>query len=769
MANKDKELYLQAQRRLVASLVYDGSDATRVFELVNPSDVAEPALELVISSIMDLARKDEVISPVSIANELKERGQLKQAGGISELNTLRLEGQQYKLEAPTEIYAGIVKESSMKNKMSELLTDYKDSFKDDSGMSAVEAVSSLQSELNNALYTLSDDATMTDVTTYMKDYFAVLDERLQISIENEDRADGLQGIPSLVPSLNKYTSGWQPQQLITIGARTGVGKALALTTPIPTPDGWTTMGDLKIGDEVIGRDGKATKVVNATEIQLNRKTFEIVFDNGEKIVADADHRWITRTLLERKANIPEKVRTTAEIVESLKEGSGSHTIKVTEPVEFEKSELPIEPYTLGYWLGNGGIIGDERREAEIAKYLGDFDVPISYMRASISQRQELLAGFLDAAGGIDDDGFIYFESDSYAIVEAFSEILASLGNIVYREVDGIHTTLKFKAVSYPFKNGSKWGKVFTPRAEDESYHIIVEIREVESVPVRCIQVDNSDHMYLAGHTMIPTHNTVFAIMSVVAAARAGKSVLFFSLEMSHPEIIDRIVACMSGVSMSKLKQGRLTPDEMELVHKAQEEFKEMKITIDTDPKATVDAIRSKAFKAAQSPKGLDIIILDYLQLVTPVGRHTSRQEAVSDISRNMKLTAKSLNIPIMVLVQLNRAKGDEEDDKLPTLDNIRESGAIAMDSDVVILLHRDVAHDDTTPQTIVILEKNRNGESQKLIRCHSNLECSLFREIKREKEASERLTEEDMEDLEDDIDLSDFEGLDDDIEFGDDF
>lgn len=485
MADKERELYLQAQRRLVASLVYDGASATRVFELVSPEDVDEPSLELIISSVMELARRDSEISVISIGKELEKDGLLSQIGGISELNTLRTEGERYRLEAPAELYAGIVRESSAKSKLKNLLDDSKDVFQDDSGISAVDAISNLQSELSNTLYGLSDDSTVVNVSNYMDSYFDVLEERLRISKENEDKADGLQGIPSLVPTLNKYTSGWQSQQLITIGARTGVGK------------------------------------------------------------------------------------------------------------------------------------------------------------------------------------------------------------------------------------------------------------------------------------------TVFAIMSAVAAARAGKSVLFFSLEMPHSEIIDRIVACMSGVSITKLKQGKVTDEEKGYIQKAQEEFKELKITVDTDPKATVDSIRAKAFKAAQSPTGLDIIILDYLQLITPSGKYSNRQEAVSDMSRNMKLTAKALDIPIMVLVQLNRAKGDEEDDKLPTLDNIRESGAIAMDSDIVILLHRDVTQDDTTPPTLVILEKNRNGESNKIIRCHSNLECSLFREIKREKETSERLTEEEMEDLEDDIDLSDFEDLDDDIDLDD--
>lgn len=759
MARDQKELYTQAQRRLVASLVYDGSSATRVFEIVSPEDLEEPSLELIISAIVDLARQDIEISAITIGKTLEQNGQLKQAGGISELNALRVEGERYRLEAPTELYAKIVKESSTKSKLDELLKESKDTFKDDSGMSAVEAISNLQSELSNALYSLADDATATDVSSYMENYFEVLEERLKVSRENEDKADGLQGIPSLVPSLNKYTSGWQPQQLITIGARTGVGKALALDTPIPTPSGWTTMGELQVGDYVLGRDGKKTKVVNATEIQIDRTCYEVVFNNGEKIIADADHRWMTETLADIENGRGEQVRTTQEIFESMYTASGKtefHSIPAAAPIEFPNRTLYTDPYKMGVMLGED--VNTNRK------------IPYNYLRSSIQQRKSLLSGLLDSNATI-IEGIVEFVTGNKELSENVAELVSSLGNIAFQKVsENLDEATRYHITFRPLENYfTVAGKVegFIEQDFENERYYIKSITLVESVPVRCIQVDNNDHMYLAGKSMVPTHNTVFAIMSVVAAARAGKSVLFFSLEMSHPEIIDRIVACMSGVSMSKLKQGRLSPEELELVARAQQEFKEMKVTIDTDPKATVDAIRSKAFKAAQSPRGLDIIILDYLQLITPTGRHSSRQEAVAEISRNMKLTAKTLNVPVMVLVQLNRAKGDEEEDKLPTLDNIRESAAIAMDSDIVILLHRDVAHDDTTPHTIVILEKNRNGESQKLIRCHSNLECSLFREINREKEASERLTDEDMEELEDSLDLSEFPDLDDDIDLTD--
>src|SRR5690606_35400105 len=151
------------------------------------------------------------------------------------------------------------------------------------------------------------------------------------------------------------------------------------------------------------------------------------------------------------------------------------------------------------------------------------------------------------------------------------------------------------------------------------------------------------------------------------------------------------------------------------------DISEMRLTIDTDPKVTIDSIRARALRKAQSPEGLDFIIIDYLQLITPTGRYSSRQEAVADLSRSTKLLAKQLQVPIMVLVQVNRENKDDENN-VPRMSNIRESGAIAQDSDIVVLIHREESMDDSIPHTLILLEKNRNGEANKTIRCHSNLE-----------------------------------------------
>ena len=273
--------------------------------------------------------------------------------------------------------------------------------------------------------------------------------------------------------------------------------------------------------------------------------------------------------------------------------------------------------------------------------------------------------------------------------------------------------------------------------------------------------------------------SVFAVMQAIAAAEAGYSVMFFSLEMSHEEIVNRIVANMSGVPLNKLKSGLLSEEDRKKVFETTKRLRELKIHIDTDDKISIDTIRSKAQKQATSPDGLDMIIVDYLQLVSSPRRYTNRQEEVASISKDMKRMARALGIPVMSLAQLNRKQGGDDDgeDVMPTLDNIRESHAIAQDSDVIILLHRDTKTDNTVGITKIILAKQRDGVSNKIINCHSNLANSMFREIKKEKDVSHSdFSDDDLESESDyvggddgfDDDLDDYDEFDsDDDDFGD--
>lgn len=219
--------------------------------------------------------------------------------------------------------------------------------------------------------------------------------------------------------------------------------------------------------------------------------------------------------------------------------------------------------------------------------------------------------------------------------------------------------------------------------------------------------------------------SVFAVNNAISAMQADESVLFFSLEMSEEEILARFIAAMAMLNVGDVEQGKLTPEEQIKHDETLDIIRNSKLTLETEGQWTIEEIKAKAMEVAQSENGLDFIILDYLQLMS-VARpgNKSRQEIVAEISRSVKNLAKELDIPIMVLVQLNSRV--EDPSIIPTLAEIRESGAIAQDSNVIVLIHRDKDSEAIDPKATFILEKNRQGKDKVFTQVRSMLECSLF-------------------------------------------
>lgn len=242
----------------------------------------------------------------------------------------------------------------------------------------------------------------------------------------------------------------------------------------------------------------------------------------------------------------------------------------------------------------------------------------------------------------------------------------------------------------------------------------------------------------------------FLVDAALNAAHAGASVLFFSLEMLLPELMNRFISASTSISLWKLQHGSLDDSEVETVKQAKEDFLKLKIEIDTTPEINLDHIRSKAQKQASSPDGLDLIILDYIQLIkTSSGGGENRERQIADVSRGMKLLSMKLKIPVLQAVMLNRLqKGDE--DPMPRIDDIRESNSIAQDSSVIILIHRDKTKgaNSMDPATFII-GKNRNGADNIRFECNTLLKYATFKEkVTETKIGDEDLDDDDTDGLE---------------------
>lgn len=195
-----------------------------------------------------------------------------------------------------------------------------------------------------------------------------------------------------------------------------------------------------------------------------------------------------------------------------------------------------------------------------------------------------------------------------------------------------------------------------------------------------------------------------------AAIRAGKSAAVFSLEMPSEQLAMRMLCTEALVDMQKVRRGQLSDEDWLRLSEAMIKIGPSSLYIDTSPGITVSEMRSKC-RRLQLEHGLDVILIDYLSLMTASGRFGSRQEEVASISRSLKALALELKVPIIALQQLSRAPTGRASHR-PMLSDIRESGAIEQDADVVMFLHREDYYDPNTPEKNIaelIIAKQRNG------------------------------------------------------------
>ena len=202
-----------------------------------------------------------------------------------------------------------------------------------------------------------------------------------------------------------------------------------------------------------------------------------------------------------------------------------------------------------------------------------------------------------------------------------------------------------------------------------------------------------------------------------AAKKSGKTIAFFSLEMSREQLGMRLMSNESFVDNQKLVTGRLSEDEWAKIGLASSALSQTDIRVDDNPTITVAEINAKCRRL----DNLALVVVDYLQLMTSSGERNSsnenRQQIVSDISRALKIMAKELNVPVICLSQLSRAN-ESRQDKRPMLSDLRESGAIEQDADIVMFLYRDdYYHEDSPDKNVAecIVAKNRHGETGKII------------------------------------------------------
>jgi replicative DNA helicase len=717
---------LAAEQCVLGGMMLSKDAISDVLDVIKSRDYYRPAHQVVHEVIMDLYGRGEPADAVTVAAELTRRGDIGRVGGAPYLHTLIAS---VPTAANAGYYARIVRERAILRRLVEVGTRIVQLGYAGDG-DADELVDRAEAEI----YGVTDRRISEDYLPLAEIMPGALDEIEAIG----SRGGSLSGVPTGFADLDALTNGLHPGQMVVIAARPAMGKALALDTPLPTPDGWTTMGEIQAGDQLLGANGQPVRVTAATEVMTGRPCYEVIFDDQTRIVADAEHQWVTvmsaaadRHVTRAPASVLAvggraispglaTVSTTREIANALKDGV-DHAVPAPEALDLPPAELPVPPYLLGQCLG---LQASSRARVTGAELLGRDRISAEYLRASRLQRMALLAGLLDAAGTITAGGAVEFTCASEGLADGVRELVVSLGYCCgewHRRVSGrpeaasIAYTLTFTTIDDVFRLTSKrfLHRRRRPFATSSRavQRVIVAVREVPSVPVRCVQVDAPDSLYLAGKSMIPTHNSALALdIARAASVKAGLTSVLFSLEMSRNEITMRLLSAEARVPLHAMRTGQLGEDDWTRLARRMSEVVDAPLFIDDSPNMSMMEIRSKCRRLKQR-NDLRLVIVDYLQLMSSPRRVENRQQEVSELSRSLKLLAKELNVPVVALAQLNRGP-ELRTDKRPLLADLRESGSIEQDSDVVILLHREDAYERESPragEADLIVAKHRNG------------------------------------------------------------
>ena len=381
--------------------------------------------------------------------------------------------------------------------------------------------------------------------------------------------------------------GWS-EALVLAGR--GFGKECSIDTPIITPSGMTTLGQIQVGDKVIDENGKECNVLAVYEKDPDvKKYYNLKFSDGTEIKCCSDHQWVTWEHRDREAygssneynggerpvklphdwpnwkrasdlDIGPSVKTTQQIIDTFTHGKkkdANHSVPVCRPIEFSEKELPIDPYLLGYWLGDGGsgcgvITCDPIDQDSIINhcdYLGytlgnnscfkkisilglakrlkknNCDkkeyIPNDYRVSSREQRLALLQGLMDSNGFCHkENGYVEFSQSIEWISELCFYLAVSLGqkptiNKHKSQLNGEYKQDRYRVTWCPIQNTNPFrlkrkADLVHPAGKQNLrnlHRMIVSYEEIEKIPMRCLAVDSPNSLFLIGNSMIPTHNT----------------------------------------------------------------------------------------------------------------------------------------------------------------------------------------------------------------------------------------------------------------------
>ena len=779
---------LAAEAAVIGSMIVDPRCIGDVIELVDRNAFYHSEHQMLFDAIISLYEKNrgEGIDGVLVRDELGRRNQMEAIGGADYLRRVM---ETVPSSANVQYYGEIVREKMLLRETIAAATEILNDAYDESG-DASEKID----EAERRIFSVTDRR-ITSSAVALKD----LVTRAYELIEKREGTH-VTGLPTGYYELDDKTCGLQNGELIIIAGRPSMGKAQPLDAKVLTPDGWRRMGELRVGDELASIDG-APSFVAGVYPQGRRQVYRITFADGRSTECCAEHLW---RVSYRDWEEP-RVLSTERLIEMLSRKRYVKRLWIdTFSGQFgNDADLPLDPWLLGFLLGDGTLGGssvrfstsDEEMLAQVQGTAGDelaitsagrYDyrltqaggahatgvagvkpnpvkaalqslelwdvtacekyIPPAYMRASRDARVRLLSGLLDADGWVEKWGSLRFGTASERMARNVVELMRSLGgtcsytpkrtSYTYRGAKHSGLTsfvcnLQHREASEFVRLSHKKARLGTGRQRQRRLNIL-SIEPTRVAPTQCIAVTHPSRLYITDEYVV-THNTAFALNIAEHAGIIEKVPLaIFSLEMGRQQLAERFLCSYSGVDAQLVRKGMLSTEHYQKLVEACGVISEAPIYIDDTAALTPLEIRAKARRLSSS-YGIRCIFIDYLQLMHVGGKVESRQQEISTISRYLKSLARELNVPVVVLSQLNRSPEGREGHR-PRMSDLRESGSIEQDADVVMLLHReDYYHrgeQDYEPDGTaeVIIAKQRNGPTD-TVKLTFREKCTRFENL----------------------------------------
>ena len=740
---------LQAEESLLGAMMLSTEAIASAAGVVNASDFYKPAHGHVYDAIHTLYASGQPADSVTVSDELRRAGLLEAIGGPAVLAQIMSS-----TPATTNAarYARIVEEYALLRRLIGVAGEISEL-----GYSVPEDVAKALDRAEAMVYEVNERR-VTDSTQRLSDLLSDNLDRLEKLYE---RGDTVTGTPTGYIDLDHLLSGLQPSSLVVVGARPAMGKCVAWDTPIVDP--LTGAVRTAAAAHRAGERGDAVRVLSLDEDHRLVVTAPSAFvDDGHKPV------FRVRTRLGRE------VRTTAS--HPFLTPAGWRPLAALSPGDvvavpsglaiFGHDSLPdVEVSLLGYLTGTPpdafpgahplmaegtpALVARLQQRHRLDGAAEVHRVPEAVYRLPRHQlavyvNRVLAAGaVIVMPSGHDDGGRLRLPVASAGLAQDLQHLLLRFGinaavealtggaghrlvvvsdaedlarlageiGIVGQQaiLDDLVVRARLAARLVPAGVGATWAAAVERPEGVVRWDDIVVIEAEGPEQVYDLTIPGL-HNFVAADVFV--HNTSFALGMVAhAALEAQKPVLMFSLEMSNLELSQRLICSEARVDATRIRNGQLQADDWTKISRAMGRLADAPIWIDDNPNLTIMEIRAKARRLKSQIGSLGMIVIDYLQLMSGRSNAENRQVEVSELSRGLKILARELETPVVALSQLSRGL-EMRTDKRPMLADLRESGSIEQDSDVVMFIFREEIYDakpDNAGTAEIIVAKHRSG------------------------------------------------------------